>query len=317
MLANVLNRSLLFEFAHPEVVSEFVNQKVGRHTIEILKHERAGSRLSFTEFSEFGLTSISYGSEVRIRSPELEGVFHLQIITKGKCYVSFKDETVLLLDAGDAMMLNPYELITLEYSSDCEKLIINVPESAVQSAVLSELGFFPKSGIRFERRPINVLRFPSLVKLFETVFLEVEESNTDYFCVFDPYKEILLKKLIGTFSSNIQIDKDADRVDPSMAIITKYIDENLKNNITIEELAGISKLSVRSIYSMFSNSFSTTPRSYIKNRKLQRVREDLLNGSARNVTEVALDYGFMHLGRLSCDYKKLFGELPSETKRSS
>jgi AraC-like DNA-binding protein len=33
----------------------------------------------------------------------------------------------------------------------------------------------------------------------------------------------------------------------------------------------------------------------------------------RSVTELALDYGFLHLGRFSESYRQQFGELPSET----
>ena len=79
----------------------------------------------------------------------------------------------------------------------------------------------------------------------------------------------------------------------------------------------MSNMSVRSIYNAFSRAFSTTPKTYVKQVKLRKLREDLLRGRCRNITEVALDYGFGHLGRFSSDYRKLFGELPSETVRLS
>lgn len=318
MFSSVLSRSTVFKSAHPELVSEFVNKEVGRHTIELKKYDKAQSCLSFSEISQLKLTSLSYGTQVRVMSPELEDVFHLQIIMKGKCEVTFKD-TEVLLEKGDAMMLNPNELIILEYSCDCEKLIINIPVSTVQSCLLVDHGCIPKSGIRFKRLPVNLFRFPSLVRLIETVFLEIEIYNSRTFLSFDPYKEIIVRKILDIFISNVQ--RGVDNPNPNQCInnITRYIDENLKNDISVDDLADISKLSVRSIYNIFSDSFSTTPRSYIKNRRLQRVRQELLRGAARNVTEVGLDYGFMHLGRFSSHYKKLFGELPSETikKRSA
>jgi AraC-like DNA-binding protein len=33
----------------------------------------------------------------------------------------------------------------------------------------------------------------------------------------------------------------------------------------------------------------------------------------RNLTELAMEFGFFHLGRFSEQYRKQFGELPSET----
>ena len=47
--------------------------------------------------------------------------------------------------------------------------------------------------------------------------------------------------------------------------------------------------------------------------KLERVHARLQLSSTRSVTEVALDHGFMHLGRFSEAYRKRFGELPSQT----
>jgi AraC-like DNA-binding protein len=39
----------------------------------------------------------------------------------------------------------------------------------------------------------------------------------------------------------------------------------------------------------------------------------LVDRSERNISSIAMGWGFTHLGRFSSDYKKLFGETPSET----
>jgi transcriptional regulator GlxA family with amidase domain len=38
-------------------------------------------------------------------------------------------------------------------------------------------------------------------------------------------------------------------------------------------------------------------------------------GDSRSVTEVALSWGFSHMGRFSQEYRKAFGERPIETRR--
>ena len=48
---------------------------------------------------------------------------------------------------------------------------------------------------------------------------------------------------------------------------------------------------------------------------LQRVREELLNGSGSNVASVALRWGFEHMGRFANQYRRAFGETPSQTLR--
>jgi AraC-like DNA-binding protein len=50
----------------------------------------------------------------------------------------------------------------------------------------------------------------------------------------------------------------------------------------------------------------------MRQRKLERVHAELQLATARS-TEVALNHGFLHLGRFSEAYRKRFGELPSQT----
>lgn len=60
----------------------------------------------------------------------------------------------------------------------------------------------------------------------------------------------------------------------------------------------------------------------VTERSLQRGRLSGVHRSLRNadpgrtrVADVANEWGFWHMGQLAADYRKQFGELPSETLR--
>lgn len=57
------------------------------------------------------------------------------------------------------------------------------------------------------------------------------------------------------------------------------------------------------------------PLQYLKNCRLEAARHELSNPGPEktSVTDVAMRYGFHHLGRFAGYYKSAFGELPSET----
>ena len=315
MFCQSLAGARVFHGAHPEDVSAFVNRHIGRHSLELLGEENRASSLSFREFAGFGLSVVSYGNQVRVKSPALEAVYHLQIVTRGHCLWQNRDDR-LMIRRGQALMVNPDEQIDLEYSTDCEKLIIKIPEPVLNSARAATTGRIPDDGIRFVRSPVDLRLCPALTNILGAVFSEIEEcGNNDVSLVSGPYREIILKKLLTVFPSNWSETDPALTKTPAMDRIIRYIDENLKRDIGMEELSGISNMSIRSIYNAFSRAFDTTPKCYVKHRKLRQLREDLQAGQYRNVTEIALDYGFSHLGRFSSDYRKLFGELPSETLR--
>jgi len=115
------------------------------------------------------------------------------------------------------------------------------------------------------------------------------------------------------FPSNWSSQEKGPVCTPILGKMLRYIEQNVHRNIDIEELSSVSNMSARSIYNAFFMALATTPKCYIKQFKLQKFQEYLLQRKCRNVTEIALDYGFSHLGRFSSDHRKSFGELPSET----
>ncbi len=57
-----------------------------------------------------------------------------------------------------------------------------------------------------------------------------------------------------------------------------------------------------------------TPKAYMKSRRLAAVQTELIRqGPTAVISDIANHWGFWHLGSFASDYKKQFGELPSQT----
>jgi AraC-like DNA-binding protein len=318
MFANVLSNAVIFDQAHPLEVSEYVNRHVGHHKLEFTDRVRSrtpASRLNYRDFAGLGLSSISYGDQVDVRCPELQGIYHFQVVTRGECHWRFHDESLRLL-RGQALMMNPGEKMDLTYSADCEKVIVKVPEELVKEVCLDQAGLVPRSGVRFERRVIELEQSLGFMRLLDALLLEANETELDLSHLQLPYRDILIRKLLQQFDSNAASGRDLHANDRSFSHLLAYVEANIRDDLSVEELAQVGNVSVRTVYNLFAKYFNVTPKLFIKQTKLKSLREELANGKAvRNVTEVALDHGFTHLGRFSSDYRKMFGELPSETLR--
>lgn len=87
---------------------------------------------------------------------------------------------------------------------------------------------------------------------------------------------------------------------------------------TVVELASDVSTSVRSLQEGFRRTLNTTPMAYLRRQRLERVREQLASAppGTVSVTEVATQWGFVHLSRFAATYRAAFAESPSETMRS-
>lgn len=97
--------------------------------------------------------------------------------------------------------------------------------------------------------------------------------------------------------------------------IERYIEDNADQPITIVDLAEHAGVSSRSIFNGFRRFRNTSPMLYLKEVRMRRVNEELkrLSPSDTTVTAVAYHWGFTHLGHFTTDYKRRFGESPSQT----
>jgi AraC family ethanolamine operon transcriptional activator len=73
----------------------------------------------------------------------------------------------------------------------------------------------------------------------------------------------------------------------------------------------------RTLRAAFQSCYGLSPVKYLRILRLHQARHLLLTHcpDQTSVTQIASEVGFWELGRFSRDYRKLFGELPSETLR--
>jgi AraC-like DNA-binding protein len=93
-----------------------------------------------------------------------------------------------------------------------------------------------------------------------------------------------------------------------------YIDAHLDQAITIADIVKATGVPGRTLFTHFKEFKGVSPMRYIRNARLQRARESLLEAEPEgSVTAIAASSGFAHLGRFSIEYRRRFGESPSET----
>ncbi|MDZ4327802.1 MAG: helix-turn-helix domain-containing protein, partial [Pseudomonas sp.] len=92
--------------------------------------------------------------------------------------------------------------------------------------------------------------------------------------------------------------------------------EHLVQGISLAELAVAGGVSIRSLNTLCQREYGQSPMDRLRGLRLEAAREYLLARPHTSVTEVALEFGFGHVGRFANYYRQRFGELPKQTMRS-
>lgn len=129
---------------------------------------------------------------------------------------------------------------------------------------------------------------------------------------------------ISSYILSTWIKLEEDKLRQSMSITPKYIklaEQYIRNNIRqsplkIEEIAAYANVSIRTLSSGFRKYRNISPSLFIRDLRLEMVREELLNaGVGKSIAEIAYASGYLNLGTFIRLYKQKFRELPSTTLR--
>jgi AraC family ethanolamine operon transcriptional activator len=93
--------------------------------------------------------------------------------------------------------------------------------------------------------------------------------------------------------------------------------DNLGNDLSLADLCKAAYVTERTLRNGFQEMFGISPKRWLKRERLSAVRKDLKTADAKasQVREIAVKHGFTQFAHFATDYRKQFGESPSQTLR--
>jgi AraC-like DNA-binding protein len=97
-----------------------------------------------------------------------------------------------------------------------------------------------------------------------------------------------------------------------------FIAEHARQPIYLDDLCTALGLSRRGVEALFRDSLGLGPTAFLRHHRLHGVRRALREAtpSPGTVKQLALEWGFWHMGNFANDYRTFFGEKPSQTLAS-
>ncbi|MBO6719782.1 MAG: AraC family transcriptional regulator [Rhizobiaceae bacterium] len=276
--------------------------------------------VSCRHFSALSLCYFDYGREIGINPDQLRKYYLLQLPLSGHVNVQSASRHAMST-VGSATLLPAERDFSMHWSEDSRQLVVRIDRLELLQCLERYLGQnLTKSPdfdleldwssermapLRYALGSLSALaRFPAGSPGHAMIARAAEDSFM-YGLLMLQASDMTKAIIAGQLSSACpRIVKRAE----------DYIEANLAEPITISDLVDASGGTARTLFDSFKRFRDMPPMRYVRHRRLLRAREDLkAGGPATGVADVAVAWGFQHLGRFAADYARQFGETPSET----
>ena len=298
-------------FKDPEQFEDFLAPVVGDILIRPATGSLFNADICMERLERIGLFTVSANSFKVTKEPQNDFYGLTVPLTT---FTVTEDEQKQTYDAPSAHLLSPGDSFDLSAKKGCRFLAATFLTAPIhdyshkilrsdfhKSSINSEVSFFSQSGS-------NLLR--SVARTWSTLN---KQTHVNEIAIKELEDDLLASFVLH---SNVNTEKSYEHDNSScLNRAVEYIYENLKNPITRDQLADVSGRSIRTLSRDFEKKYGMGPMAFIKQRRLDSAYLDLLSATAvtTSITQVALNYGFSHVGKFAIEYRKYFGESPSVT----
>jgi AraC-like DNA-binding protein len=247
---------------------------------------------------------------------------HEAIFQNQGCFLYFKNTGAKLLSSEDNIEINNKEAVLLR----CGAYFMDILKNANHETLdVIAVHLYPDI-----LRKLYIKELPTIIKRKEyskksqivastDVIARFIESLEFYFenpiLVNEDLLELKIKELVLLLvqSKNVEsiLELISDLYSTKTVDLKRVMDLHLFSNLSIEELAHLSNLSVSSFKRNFKKEFNDSPNNYILTKKLEKAQE-LLQVTDMTISDIAYEIGFNDPLYFTRFFKKKIGMSPTD-----
>ncbi len=300
---------------------QVISQLFGEHSILVGGQDAANFGLTYhaATLKEISFGYFDYRVRVELRNLKVDS-YYLFMPTSGSGTFQLKNCELRTSTIG-AFIANPGTHFDLKLEPDSPHLFLRISPKLVEHQISRALARTPTDPVQFDcsfdLSNAYSWRWHTAVQLLHEE-LYAQDSLSHNPLRISALEEYLVATLLLLQSSNYSTclqPVGIERSSRTLRLAIKYMQENLDQDITLEEIASNIGISPRSIQKAFREELHSSPMTYLRDLRLDRIQLEILSSPDKmiKIGTVARKWGMNHYGRFAKAYKDRYGESPSET----
>lgn len=323
----VARQSLLphrvFNSSDPEETRAYVMRLFDSpHRQRVVGH-RGGvkARIDSVRAGNMALSCVEYGTSVILDQGTLPCVL-VQFPTRGCVEIRCGDQTVTS-GPGTFVVLSADQPVHMFRPADTAHITLRLSRERLERFAANLIGEPLHEPLRFDLgMPADRAAGGTMFRLVHHVLSEINQPETvlGRSLIADQIENALMATLLVSHRHNYS-DAIARPGEPAAPRYVRRAEEYMRAHaqepIAIADIVAVAGVGARTLSWGFRRYRGVTPLARLRAIRLEGARNDLRRSmpAGESVTDVALRWGFGHLGRFAKDYAERFGELPSDTLR--
>lgn len=315
-LAPLYDAPALFTSRDPQEAKLGTSGALKEHDL-VWRSGKVDSFLRHLKVGDVSLFLLRYGAAVHIAPGELRRFLLVQVPLAGSAQITVGSMAVTA-DSRTGVVISPTLPLLLDWSEGCEQLLLKIPRERVEESCSRLLGAQIDQPVEFSPRFVLdtaqgrswqhlvsalLCGFQAATSPPPAQWVRTQEKNLiQHLLLCHPhnYSDLLHRRSMGT-RRNVRLAQE-------------YIHAHLQDSLDLGGIAQAGGSSVRSLCAAFKEQHGQSPMAYVRDQRMEQAHAELLQAPpGTRVTDVALRWGFAHLGRFCMRYRQRYGQTPLET----